>query len=105
MVLPCRSRPSWRRTPPARHRSWRVVVLGGESTHGIEHDAEAPVLRLTCAAEDDVRLAQLDLLHAHTDAVRAGGASGGDRVGDALKLEGGREYSRHRRAHRARHPV
>ena len=37
--------------------------------------------------------------------VRAGGAGGGDRVGDALELEGGREHRRHRRAHRARHAV
>src|SRR5690606_25264375 len=62
----------------------RGVVLGGERAHGVEHAAQRPVLVLSATGEDEVLLAELDLLHGVADAVRAGGTGGGNGVVDAL---------------------
>src|SRR5690606_34888317 len=61
-----------------------LVVLGGKGAHGVEQAALAPVFFFTAAGEDDVLLAELDLLHGITDAMGAGGAGGGDRIVHAL---------------------
>src|SRR5690606_29908913 len=69
----------------------RVVVLGGQGAHGVEHAGHGPVLLLGAAGEEDVLLAELDLLHRSADAVGAGGAGGGDGKIETLDLEGGGE--------------
>src|SRR5690606_33461402 len=69
----------------------RVVVLGGQGAHGVEHAGHGPVLLLGAAGEEDVLLAELDLLHRGADAVGAGGAGGGDGKIETLDLEGGGE--------------
>src|SRR5690606_17877859 len=81
------------------------VVAGGEGAHGVEQDALAPVLFFAATGEDHVLLAELDLLHGIADAVRAGGTGGGDRVVDALDLEGGGQTGGNGAAHGARHAI
>ena len=83
----------------------RVVVLGGEGAHGVEQAALAPVFLFAAAGEDHVLLAQLDLFHGLADAMRAGGAGGGDRVVDALDLERRGQAGRYGAAHGAGHAV
>src|SRR5690606_6937953 len=81
------------------------VVAGGEGAHGVEQDALAPVLFLAATGEDHVLLAELDLLHGIADAVRAGGAGGGDRVVDTLDLERCGQAGRDGAAHGPRNAV
>lgn len=83
----------------------RLVVLGGEGAHGVEQAALAPVFLFAAAGEDHVLLAQLDLFHGLADAMRAGGAGGGDRVVDALDLERRGQAGRYGAAHGAGHAV
>ncbi len=63
------------------------------------------MLFLAATGEDDVLLAELDLLHGRPDAVGAGRARGGDRVVHALDLERRGEARRNGTRHRARHHV
>ena len=101
---PAMTKPS-RVLSSARGDLGRVVALGRQGAHRVEHDRKAPALCLARAAEADVLLTKLNLLHADTDAVSTSGAGGGDRVGDALQLERRRQHRRDGRAHRARHTV
>ena len=82
-----------------------VVVLGGQGAHGIEQHGLAPVLLFTTTGEDNILLAQLDLLHGAADAMGTGGAGGGDGVVDALDLERGSQTGGNGAAHGARHAV
>ena len=49
----------------------RVVVLRAHRAHRVEQAGQRPVQLLAAAGEDDVLLAELDLLDAAADAVRA----------------------------------
>src|SRR5690606_18624949 len=89
----------------ARGAARRGVVLGGEGTHGVEHAAQGPVFGLAAAGEDHVLLAELDQLHGIADAMRTGGAGGGNRIVDALDAEGRGQTGGYRAAHRARDAV
>src|SRR5690606_12765802 len=82
-----------------------VVVLGGQGAHGVEQRGLTPVLLFTATGKDHVLLAHLDLLHGRADAVCAGGTGGGDRVVDALDLEGGGQTGGNGAAHGARHAI
>src|SRR5690606_22973492 len=83
----------------------RFVVLGGEGSHGVEQAALAPVLFFTAAGQDDVLLAELDLLHGVANAVGTGGAGGGNRVVHALDLERRCQACGNGAAHGAGDPV
>ena len=63
------------------------------------------MLFFTAAGEDDVLLAQLNLLDRSADAVSTGGARGGDRVVHALDLEWRGQASRNGAAHGPRYTV
>mmetsp|Transcript_111172 Transcript_111172/g.354165 ORF Transcript_111172/g.354165 Transcript_111172/m.354165 type:complete len:435 (-) Transcript_111172:475-1779(-) len=82
-----------------------VVALRRQCAHAVEHRGELPALVLPCTGHGHVDLAELDLLHAHTDAMRARGAGGGDGEGGALQLECRREHGRDRGAHGPGHSV
>mmetsp|Transcript_1712 Transcript_1712/g.4896 ORF Transcript_1712/g.4896 Transcript_1712/m.4896 type:complete len:208 (+) Transcript_1712:640-1263(+) len=82
-----------------------IIIFRGQSTHAVEHDRAAPVLQLPRPAEHDVVLAELDLLHAHADRVRARRASTRHRVRQPLQLERRRQHRRHGRPHGPRHAV
>jgi len=68
-----------------------VVVLGRQSAHRVEQAAQGPVQFLAAAGENDILLAELDLLHGIADTVCAGGAGRRYGVIHALDPEGCRQ--------------
>jgi len=71
----------------------RVIKPRAQRSHAVEHARELPSLVLPRSTERNVALPELNLLHPRADAVRAGGARGGDGVRGALELESGGEHS------------